>query len=150
MKLIHISAALCVAVAMLVTACASSGPKLPDDRTIRINLLLDEVSKGVAEEDAPRCLSTRQYGSIDVIDGERLIFRARDGRAWLNELRPKCVGLRRNDRLLLELSGSRACAKDRVSTLESGMSAGPTCSLGRFIPIPPGYLQRIDEIRRSK
>lgn len=143
---------LCVAVALVAGACASA-PRLPDDQTVRVNVLLDQVAKGVAEEDALQCLSTMQYGSVDIIDEERLIFRGRAGKAWLNELRPACKGLRRNDKLLFELHGSRACKMDRISVIDRHLfwtRTGPTCGLGKFKPLPPGYLERVDELRRKK
>lgn len=141
--------AVALAAAALLAGCASV-PAVPDEQTLRLNALLDEISRGYAV--TSQCLSTSLYRNVEIIDDQHLLFRGSRDRAWMNELRSPCTGLRRNDTLLFELHGSRACKADRVSVIETFMGfrrTGPSCALGEFKPIPPGYVDRIDALLRG-
>lgn len=138
-----------LAAVALLASCASV-PAVPDEQTLRLNALLDEISSGYAR--VSQCLSTRQYRNVDIIDEQHLLFRGGTNKAWLNKLRTPCTGLRRDDSLLFELHGTSACKADRVSVIDrfhGGKVAGPTCTLGEFKPIPSNYVERINELLRN-
>lgn len=140
-------------VAVILLAGCKSGPTISPDATDRVNAILQEVSVAHAEEGAKRCLSTIAYQSVDIIDERRLIFRGVGDRAWLNELRSRCPGLRRGDTLAMELRGSNyACAHDTIAVVDafSRARAGVTCALGDFKPIPPGHARLIQDLMHGK
>ncbi len=137
-----------LAVAAICGGCASE-PAAPDADQLRLNALLDEVSAQYAEEGARRCLPTSAYGSVAIVDEHRLIFRSRRDKAWLNELRHACLGLRRGDTLMFDLHGSSVCEMDTIAEIDRFLvwtRTGPTCTLGRFMPIPPGYAETIADL----
>ena len=87
----------------LLAGCTS----VPDEQTLRLNALMDEIADGYAE--TSQCLSKQQYRHVTIIDEQHLLFRGGANKTWLNKLRNPCRGLRRNDALLFELHGSGAC-----------------------------------------
>ena len=147
--LFSVSMIMGLAAVMTLAGCASV-PGVPDEQTLRLNALMDEIADGYAE--TSHCLSKQQYRHVTIIDEQHLLFRGGANKAWLNKLRNPCRGLRRNDALLFELHGSGACDMDRVSVIDTslgGQRAGPSCSLGEFKRIPRNYVERIEALLRN-
>ena len=145
-----IQARFCAHVALLVaalflSACAGT-PRYTDAEVARIY----EVLRASAAAESTRCLSTSRYQSVEVIDDRHLLFKGSGNRGWVNELRNRCPGLRRNDVLLFELNTSQVCQLDTVTTIDRGMwiwrNAGPTCTLGPFRQIDAEQRERIEEV----
>jgi hypothetical protein len=140
--------ALGVAIAVAAAACATTG-RVPEDNLRQVNSILDDVSALYAEEGASSCLPTLRYRRVDIVDEHRLIFRGAGDKAWLNDLRGRCHGLRRSDVLVFELRGSRVCALDLFSATDDVLGRarpGPTCTLGNFKPIGEGHARMIEEL----
>lgn len=140
-----------VAAAVFAAGC-SSRPTVPQENMDQVNSILDEVSAQYAEEGARRCLSSVSFNDVDIVNEHRVIFRGVGARAWLNDLRHRCPGLRRGDTLAIEQRDSRACEFDTVTVIDEFNleRKGATCTLGVFKPIPPAHSKLIDELMRGK
>ncbi len=108
--------------------------------------LLDDIRRGAEPEETKSCLSTRAYDVVEIVDDTRLVFLARKGRGWINELRAPCAGLRRDHALIFDLRSSSACQMDRVQGFRPGLpGANPAalCVLGKFTEIPEYRVPRV-------
>ena len=80
-----------------------------------------------------RCLPLTQVRDSDPIDDNAMLFEVRSGGMYLNELRGKCIGLKRNDRYSYKTTQNQICAGDiitisnRAGTVQLG-----SCGLGEF------------------
>ena len=73
--------------------------------------------------EAERCLSKFSFNQVEIIDDQHVLFRGRRGKAWLNTLRSRCVGLRRHDIPRLEYrSSSQLCNLDTLVGMSSSFS----------------------------
>ena len=116
----------------------SEGPSLDE----RLDALLSEVSAYEGHQ-PQRCLSTRAYRTVKVLNTEHLLF-SRGDRYWLNKLKRDCPSLKWNDLPVFEARGtSSLCANDpfypsNSMDLQHGLSGGRpvamhgTCFLGSF------------------
>lgn len=148
----HVNTGLVVLAAVMLTAC-SAQPRLPDATTVQINDILNQSPGEGMVWATENCLSTTLYGSVEVLDETRLLFRGRGGKMWVNELRTPCRSLRRDDTLMFELHSSSACAMDRVSVVDHVLGwsrAGPTCTLGKFRAIPADQAAMITDLLRAR
>ena len=131
----------------VVAGCTSQ--PLPSEQ---VSQEIDEIlSQRSAEDDAKaqRCLRLGVYDEVEVIDEERLIFRGIGGKVWLNQLRQRCIGMRPNDTVLLELRDGRVCNLDTVSTVDKFLFWGrksASCSLGNFEPISEEQAKLLEEL----
>lgn len=102
-----------------------------------------------AEEyaEAARCLPTHAYRSVEVLDDQNVLFKGPGDRAWLNQLRHRCIGLRRNDTLRFNLRDNRVCDLDTFESVDTFFRmwtrTSATCSLGRFQPVTPEQVEAI-------
>ena len=90
--------------------------------------------------EAERCLSKFSFDRVEIIDDQHVLFRGRRGKAWLNTLRSRCVGLRRHDIPRLEYrSSSQLCNLDTLVGMSSSFSGfsrtSAPCALGDFQPV---------------
>lgn len=145
--------ALALSLALTVSAagCASSEPSADQqareqqkqetiDKILSEPLAADEYA---AEE---RCLSTYRYRNVEVIDDEHVLFRGSGDKMWLNKLRNRCLGLRRNDTLSFELRDNRVCDLDTFDAVDlTGFvsRASGTCTLGTFTVVTPEQVESI-------
>ncbi len=116
----------------------SEGPTLDE----RLDALLSEVSAYEGRE-PQRCLSTRTYRTVKVLNTEYLLF-SRGSKHWLNKLKRDCPALRHNDLPVFETRGtSSLCESDpfypsNSMDLQLGLSGGRPaaihgiCYLGTF------------------
>jgi hypothetical protein len=97
--------------------------------------------------EAERCLSTYQYRSVEVLDDQNVLFKGPGDKAWLNQLRHRCIGLRRNDTLRFEMRDNRLCNLDTFEGVDSFFRlwnrTSATCSLGNFQPVTPEQVEAI-------
>lgn len=61
---------------------------------------------------ADRCISRRQVERYQVLDSNLLLIHGRRGKNWVNQFPRKCIGLRRNMALIMEVRGAQVCAND--------------------------------------
>ena len=110
----------------------------------RLDALLAETLTDDEYRETKRCLSRHSYRSVDILSQEYLLFR-KSGQFWLNKLKHRCIGLRRDLILTFNQHGMGSmCSGDLVYVtdrydLERGFSpsgrplaAQGTCILGEF------------------
>jgi hypothetical protein len=127
------------------------GPTLDE----RLDALLSEVS--AYEEHSPqRCLNTRTYRTVKVLNTEHLLF-SRGTKHWLNKLKRDCPSLKWNDLPVFESRGTISlCENDpfypsNSMDLQRGLSGGRpvamhgTCFLGSFQQITPEQVALLTE-----
>jgi hypothetical protein len=119
----------------------AEGPTLDE----RLDALLAEVS-AYENRDPQRCLNTRSYRTVKVLNTEYLLF-SRGNKYWLNKLKRDCPALKFNDLPVFESRGSSSlCVNDPFypsnrMDLQYGLSGSRptvfygTCHLGDFEPI---------------
>lgn len=138
---------LCILVPCLLTLAACAGSSA--NRAPEIAAALEQLQSREDYARTERCLSTHQYRSVEVLDENHLLFTgtSRD-RLWLNKLRSRCPGLRRNDTLAFELRNNRLCNLDTATVVDRFLfweRTGPTCSLGEFQQLTPGQAELLRE-----
>ena len=113
----------------------------------RLDALLSEVTAYEGRE-PQRCLNTRSYRTVKVLNTEYLLF-SRGSKHWLNKLKRDCPSLKFNDLPVFESRGSSSlCQNDLFyptnrMDLQMGMTNGRpnamhgTCYLGSFEVISP-------------
>jgi len=116
----------------------AEGPTLDE----RLDALLSEVS-AYEDREPQRCLSTRSYRTVKVMNTDYLLF-SRGSKYWLNKLKRSCQSLKFNDLPVFESRGtSSLCENDpfypsNSMDLQRGMSGGRpvamhgVCFLGSF------------------
>ena len=113
----------------------ASGPEARIDVETILNNPLDPSEY----QDATRCISSRSYRRIDVLDEFNLLFVGRR-KTWLNRLRTRCPGLEQNMIIYVSQRSSRVCTHDHFRGAEPGGFGlpTPTCVLGDFESIDEG------------
>ena len=109
---------LCALMVVLLGGCAGDATK-PDyeaqeesiDQILTQPLAENEYAEQV------RCLATYTYNSVEILDSRHVVFKGPGGRYWLNRLRNRCLGLRRNDTLKFELRTSQICDLDTFEAI---------------------------------
>ncbi len=127
---------------LILAGCASAPPS--EEQQARTEAIEDILSQPLPSEEYAeevRCLSTHSYRSVEVLDPEHVLFEGTGDRVWVNKLRNRCVGLRRNDTLRFELRDNRVCNLDSFEAVDSFLwfweRTSGTCTLGNFIPVTP-------------
>jgi hypothetical protein len=140
---------LLIAGALLAFAGCAAAPaeEQAEDRVEAIDEILSQPMEEEEYAEAVRCLPTHSYRSARVLDDHHVLFEGSGGRAWLNRLRHRCVGLRPNSTLRFRLRENRACELDTFEAVDSFLGvwdrASGTCSLGRFMPVTPEQVEAI-------
>ncbi len=134
--------------AFLLAGCASEASK-PDYEAQEesIDQILSEPLGEAEYTEGVRCLPVYSYNSVDILDNRHVVFKGTGGRLWLNRLRNRCTGLRRNDTLKFDVRASQLCSLDTFEAISLNV-VGPTrtsatCSLGEFMPITKEQLDGI-------
>jgi hypothetical protein len=126
----------------------------------RLDALLSEAAEADAYGKPEHCLYRRKYRDIDIINDNLLIF-SKGNKYWVNELKHRCVGLRRDMVLHSVLTGiSSLCSNDliyanrRFDMNQGFMPSGrpvmvrATCTLGDFKPISEAYAQSLRSLEK--
>lgn len=97
--------------------------------------------------DAKRCVSKFVVDRTEILDARRIVFRGRNGRVWLNQLRHLCIGLTGDPILSFDLHGTSICRSDLMRPIErrGGAAPGGPCVLGDFEPVTDAQLEVIRE-----
>ncbi|MCZ6619773.1 MAG: DUF6491 family protein [Gammaproteobacteria bacterium] len=100
----------------------------------RLEAILNETLPESEYRDTTRCLPTSHYRKIEILSDRYLIFRGRGERVWINRLRNRCHGLRKNQILVFKRFGMNLCGTDQVTGRDRGFGIGgsATCMLGEF------------------
>ncbi|NIP16440.1 MAG: hypothetical protein GWM88_17495 [Pseudomonadales bacterium] len=114
------------------------------------------LTQPLGEEDyggGERCISTRLYDSVEVLDTRHVLFKGRGERLWVNTLRSNCVGLRKRDVLQFDLRGSQICNLDTFTAVTNTFGwqrTSATCSLGDFSPVTAEQVAMIEAALDTK
>ena len=93
-------------------------------------------------QEAERCISSRDYRRIEVLDEFNILFVGRR-KTWLNRLRTRCAGLEQDMIIYVSQRSSRVCTHDHFRGAERGGFGipTPTCVLGDFERIDEGQVE---------
>jgi hypothetical protein len=117
----------------------------------RVQEILDTTAEGPADAAAVHCLSSMDYDQVEVLDSQRLVFKGRGGKRWLNQLRIRCPGLRRHATLQFEMRSMRLCQMDGFKSVDPNFGArSGYCSLGKFEPISTDQEQMLKDALRAQ
>lgn len=141
--------------------CASSSPEARQQseqaeaaRQEAIDKILSEPLAADEYAQQERCLSTRTYRSVEVLDDRHVLFEGTGDRAWVNELRNRCIGLRPNETLAFKLRDNRVCDLDTFEAIDTSFlfvtRTSATCSLGRFTRVTPEQVEAIKAAFRDQ
>ena len=134
---------------LLLAACATK-PEHTErlTRNDRVSAVLNKATY----LETKRCVSTRDYDSVTVLDKDRVLFSGRK-EAWVNVLRSSCPYLQNYDTIVLDLTTNRVCNLDFVYGVDRFFfrwQRGPSCTLGDFHKISEPDLARLNEVRRER
>jgi hypothetical protein len=107
-------------------------------------------------ENTENCISMREIRNHIVLDDRHIVFELRRGRYVLSQFKQRCEYLRQQDTIALHAvgGGSRLCALDQVSVLESNMHVGRAVggfdNIGGFMVIGRCFLGPFEEITKEQ
>lgn len=96
------------------------------------------LAQVAGEEEPVHCLSLPRIKDSEVISKKYIVFRMRDGSAYVNVLKHACPGLTRHKAIMYRTSIGQLCDLDIITVLEDsgfGLTPGASCGLGSFEPI---------------
>jgi hypothetical protein len=121
-----------------VAAPAASTPAGTD---AQLAFILDNPLKESDYSASDRCLHSRTYRTVEILDRRHLLFIGMRDDLWLNQLRADCVGLRRDSVLIFETQQDGVCDLDSFRGVPRNASMngdfGAHCTLGHFERITP-------------
>ncbi len=98
----------------------------------KLDALLGETLAADEYGESRHCLHRSAYRRVEIINQEFLLF-SKQGTYYLNRLKRKCPGLRRNLLLTFTMWGNSVCRSDIVYVSDRfGSSFRATCHLGEF------------------
>jgi len=133
----------CLAV-LGIAGCAGMKPSAEQeaaraDAQETIDQILSTPLESAEYGEVERCISTFQYDRMEILDDRHVLFKGRGDRMWLNQLRTRCVGLRRESTPVIRLRDSQICDMDTFQGVDDMFGVlnrtSATCSLGTFTPI---------------
>ncbi len=139
---------LCALMVVMLAGCAGDATK-PDYEAQEesIDQILTQPLAGNEYAEQVRCLATYTYNSVEILDSRHVVFKGPGGRYWLNRLRNRCLGLRRNDTLKFALRTSQICDLDTFEAISIAVGSptrtSATCSLGTFTPMTEDQLKAV-------
>lgn len=97
----------------------------------------DKLSKALADYtstgELENCIHVRDIRSTKVIDGQNILFKVRNGKAYLNSLPSHCPRLAFEKKFSYNVYAGRLCNVDFIRVLFSSPNIiGPGCGLGKF------------------
>ena len=140
-----------VVVLAVLTVSAGTGVSAAEAETddkprhegrIDVETILNNPLDPSEYQDAERCISSRDYRRIDVLDEFNILFVGRRA-TWLNRLRTRCAGLEQDMIIYVSQRSSRVCTHDHFRGAERGGFGipTPTCVLGDFERIDEGQVE---------
>ena len=118
------------------------GGKSRREGRIDVETILNNPLDPSEYQDAERCISSRDYRRIEVLDEFNILFVGRRA-TWLNRLRTRCAGLEQDMIIYVSQRSSRVCTLDHFRGAERGGFGipTPTCVLGDFERIDEGQVE---------
>ena len=119
---------------------ADDGPRR--EGRIDVETILNNPLDPSEYQEAERCISSRDYRRIEVLDEFNILFVGRR-KTWLNRLRTRCAGLEQDMIIYVSQRSSRVCTHDHFRGAERGGFGipTPTCVLGDFERIDEGQVE---------
>jgi hypothetical protein len=121
----HVTALSLVAAAAALAACTAQADRAEEVR----------APAAVAVGEPVSCIETSLISDTRVHDDRTIDFEMRGGRLYRNTLPYRCSSLGFEERFGYKTTIGRLCSTDTITVLQSGGINGPTCGLGRFVPI---------------
>ena len=117
-------------------------PKSREEGRIDVETILSTPLDPSEYQEATRCISSRDYRRIEVLDEFNVLFVGRR-QTWLNRLRTRCAGLEPDMIIYVSQGSSRVCTHDHFRGAERGGFGIPTpmCVLGDFERIDEGQVE---------
>ncbi len=117
-------------------------PRSREEGRIDVETILSTPLDPSEYQEATRCISSRDYRRIEVLDEFNVLFVGRR-QTWLNRLRTRCSGLEPDMIIYVNQGGSRVCTHDHFRAVERGGFGIPTpmCVLGDFERIDEGQVE---------
>ncbi len=113
-------------------------------------LLVSVSADSWADSEPTNCVYARDVKQFEILDNEHLLFIGRLDHRWLNRLKTRCAGLRKNMVLNISRFGSQICANDRITATSRGAVRGEgpvaNCLLGQFESIS---LEQVAQLKAS-
>lgn len=140
----------------LQAGCASAPAEQAQAQTKaeRVEAILTEAAAADDYVAAERCLQSRRYRRIEILDDRHIVFEGRRDEHWLNVLPARCPGLRRGSSVVIERVSGSLCNLDSIAPYDWLGSpwyrrwpwpwgSGPKCALGEFQPVSALQLEAI-------
>jgi uncharacterized protein DUF6491 len=113
-------------------------------------LLVSVSADSRADSEPTNCVYARDVKQFEILDNEHLLFIGRLDRRWLNRLKTRCAGLRKNMIINVSRFGSQICANDRITATSRSAVRGEgpvaNCLLGQFEPVS---LEQVAQLKAS-
>ena len=118
-----------------LAACASK-PTVSDARPDASPIPAASLAAAGKAQD---CLQLQNIRESRVIDDKTIDFILRDGRVMRNTLPYACSSLGFEKAFSYATSLSQLCSVDIITVIyqSGGVRTGPSCGLGKFVPVPP-------------
>jgi hypothetical protein len=81
------------------------------------------------------CVQTTSISNTVVHDNQTIDFVMRGGKVYRNTLPVACSPLGFEKRFSYRTVNSQLCSTDTITVMQSGGVGGPTCGLGKFVPV---------------
>ncbi|ADG09409.1 hypothetical protein [Caulobacter segnis] len=118
--------------AVVVLAAASGAVAAPKEAPeVKLARLLD----GRVAGEPVNCINASNTDSIEIIDGVAIVYRMKNGVAYVNRPSIGADSLRRDQVLVTKMNGSQLCRMDMVTLVDQGSRfQSGAISLGTFTP----------------
>ncbi len=128
-----------------------------DDLTVQ-EVLERDASQG-DYVDRVSCLNARRLRDTDVLDAQHVAFKMGRDEYYLVQFKHRCLGLRKNRPVRLNMRNSRLCKYDSIQGIDPdsmvGMREGMRCSIPGFTKVSKAQVEQLkvalkDERQRAR
>ena len=155
--------------ALMLSACATS-PEAVQQRE-QVDAQINKILSEPLEEEQPgkpkRCLADHEYRNFKALDERHILFEGRGDKQWINTLRSRCPDLRHGEVLRVRSFSAigRICEYDSFAVDDwfdwpwyrrwpwrwgETLSAGMTCTMGKFQPVTEQQVWAIKDVTKTK
>jgi hypothetical protein len=137
----------------VATGTFADAPSAPGNLDSDVAMILDNPLPESQYSETLRCLTMGSYRSVEVLDTGHLLFWGSNGKVWLNQLRPACIGLAKDQILKFQMNGPSLCELDRFQGFDRVGQAGnivAMCGLQRFEAVSEEQANQLREMLRRR
>lgn len=149
---------------LLFSGCATSPEVESRQAAIEedINAILAVELDPAEFGETKRCLGEADYRNFHALDDQRILFKGRRDKLWINTLRARCPDLRWGDVLVIrQFTARRMCDGDHFTVGEwfdfpwyrrwpwywgPNWGMGMQCTLGKFQPVTAEQVAEIEAV----